>query len=326
MDGGPTLLLPPGEGTGLGGCGANRLRVGALADRLKKNIRHLRKWGRRQGFSCLRLYDHDVPEFALSLDDYEGHVLTTVSEAGAARWSDEQLADEIGQALECRELVFKHRGRRAGGTRLTGDEIDPEQALLVDEDGLKFEVNLHGYGDTGLFLDHRLTRRMVRQAARGLRVLNLFCYTGSFSVAAAVGGARQVVSVDMSRTYLNWAARNLTLNHQDALRHPLVAADVLQWIPEALQSGERFDLVICDPPTFSCSKRMRETFQVQEAQSRLLPDLMAMLQPGGKLLFSCNDSRFRLAADLPLKEITAQTRSEDFRRGSGHRCWSFQAP
>lgn len=297
-----------------------------LADRIAKNGRHLRKWGKRNGFSCLRLYDHDIPEFALSVDDYEGRVLATLSSAATERHSEEELRAEIQAALQPDVVVFKLRGRRPGGTATTASELDPGTGFVVHERDLKFEVNLHGHQDTGLFLDHRLTRVWVRERARGLDVLNLFCYTGSFSVAAGVGGASAVTSIDLSNTYLDWADRNWTLNELPPRNHRLLQADVLQWLPAARDAGETYGLIICDPPTFSNSKRMTQTFDLQELHLPMLVALQRMLVPGGTLLFSCNDSSFKLDASLPLTETTERTRSEDFRRGRGHRSWQWTAP
>lgn len=286
--------------------------MGMLADRIAKNARHLRKWGKRQGFSCLRLYDHDIPEFPLSLDDYEGHLLVTLSEK--ADWN-EQLEVEVRDLLEPQELVVKRRGRQEDS------RLDPSRALVVHEQGMRFEVNLHAHQDTGLFLDHRLTRAWVRGQARGAEVLNLFCYTGSFSVAAALGGARRVTSLDLSHTYLDWAGRNFALNQLPMRPHLFVQDDVLQWLPLALDAEQEYDLIVCDPPTFSNSKRMKQTFDLQRIHLSLLTGLRRLLKPGGRLLFSCNERRFRLDPQLGMEEITARTRSEDFRRGSGHRCW-----
>ena len=283
-----------------------------LGDRVAKNARHLRKWGRRQGFSCLRLYNHDIPEYPLSIDDYQGRALVTLSEG--ASWSQE-LEREMVALLDLSEIVVKSRASREG------TQLQPEQAFVVEEQGMKFEVNLHGHHDTGLFLDHRLTRAWLRQQAAGAEVLNLFCYTGSFSVAAALGGAARVTSVDLSNTYLDWAGRNFLLNGLPHRPHLVVQADVLQWLPQALDAQQRYDWVICDPPTFSNSKRMKQTFDLQKVHLSLLTGLRRLLRPGGQMIFSCNDTRFRLDPALAFQEITGRTQSEDFRRGGGHRCW-----
>lgn len=292
--------------------------MGMLADRIAKNARHLRKWGKRLGFTCLRLYDHDIPEYPLSLDDYEGHFLVTLSEGAEL---DPAELDGLGY----QQLVVKQRGHRAGGTA-PQTQLVAEHAMLVQEAGMKFEVNLHGHQDTGLFLDHRLTRDWVRRQASGAEVLNLFCYTGSFSVAAALGGAARVTSLDLSHTYLDWAGRNFLHNGLSMHPHLFVQGDLLQWLPQALDSDQSYDLIVCDPPTFSNSKRMKQTFDLQKLHLSMLTGLQGLLRPGGRLLFSCNDSRFRLDASLPYEEISSQTRSEDFRRRAGHRCWLLRNP
>jgi 23S rRNA (cytosine1962-C5)-methyltransferase len=288
--------------------------MGMLADRILKNARHLRKWGRRQGFTCLRLYDHDIPQYPLSLDDYEGHLLVTLSQGCQA--GEEELQSEAA-CLDPVEVVFKQRGSA------TESRLNPEKAFVIHEGDLRFEINLHGYQDSGLFLDHRLTRRRIGQHASGRRLLNLFCYTASFSVAAAAGGADSVTSVDLSATYLEWGRRNFLCNRLRPDDHRWIQADILQWLPQAIEAGERYDCIVCDPPTFSNSKRMRQTFEVQRCHGPLMEDLLKLLAPGGELFFSCNDRGFRLDPRLPLREITSQTRSEDFRRGSGHRCWYY---
>lgn len=287
--------------------------MGMLADRIAKNARHLRKWGKRQGFSCLRLYDHDIPEFALSLDDYEGHFLVTLS-AGA-----DFDAFEL-EGLDYSELVVKQRGAQQGSA------LDPALAMVVQENGMKFEVNLHAHQDTGLFLDHRLARNWVREHSRGAEVLNLFCYTGSFSVAAALGGATRVTSLDLSHTYLDWAGRNFAQNALPMRPHLFVQADILQWLPQALDAEQSYDLIVCDPPTFSNSKRMKQTFELQKIHLSMLRGLQGLVRPGGRLLFSCNDRGFRLDESLQFEEISPRTRSEDFRRRGGHRCWLWSNP
>ena len=287
--------------------------MGMLADRIAKNARHLRKWGRRQGFSCLRLYDHDIPEYALSVDDYEGHFLVTLS-AGAT--FDEQLLE----GLDYSQLVVKERGAQVDTA------LQPERAFVVQENGMKFEVNLHGYQDTGLFLDHRMGRQWVREQSRGAEVLNLFCYTGSFSVAAALWGARRVTSLDLSHTYLDWAGRNFAHNGLPMRPHLFVQDDILQWLPQALDAEQSYDLIICDPPTFSNSKRMKQTFELQRVHLSLLRGLQGLVRPRGRLFFSCNDRGFRMDPALQFEEISARTRSEDFRRRGGHRSWLWSNP
>lgn len=289
--------------------------MGMLADRLRKNERHLRKWARRQGYGCLRLYNFDIPEFPFSLDDYEGRLLLTLPQKAAPKMSLEAVLEEIHLALpDSADPVIKSKGESG--------QLDASRSFLVAERELNFEVNLHGHQDSGLFLDHRLTRQRVQQLASGLRVLNLFCYTASFSVAAALGGARRVTSVDLSRTYLEWGQRNFQHNRLDPQAYDWVQADVLTW----LQRPGEYDLILCDPPTFSNSKRMRGVFDVQRDHVALVERLLQLLAPDGQLFFSCNDSRFRLDSSLPLRDITNQTQSPDFQRRGGHRCFLGRRP
>ena len=276
--------------------------MGMLANRLRKNLQHLRKWAQRERVSCYRLYDHDIPEYPLTLDDYEGRLFAVVRREIA------DLESEIGEVLDFPLVV-----RSA-----PSHHIDFTRSFLVHESGLRFEVNLHGHKDTGLFLDHRKLRQWVRANAAKKRVLNLFCYTGSFSVYAAAGGASHVTSVDLSKTYLDWAGRNFS--HNRLPPGELLQGDVLQWLERCRDS---YDLIVCDPPTFSNSKRMQGTFEVQRDHGWLLEICSQRLNAGGILLFSLNDRGFRIGNFPGLKETTAQTTSEDFRRRGAHRSWRW---
>jgi 23S rRNA (cytosine1962-C5)-methyltransferase len=225
-------------------------------------------------------------------------------------------------------VVIKLRLRQRGKSQYER-LVDDAPSFTVGERGLRFEVNLRRYLDTGLFLDHRDTRQWVREHAAGRTFLNLFAYTGSFSVYAAAGGARRTVTVDMSHTYQAWSRRNLAHNRlDDTERHSFVQADVLEFLDRMRQAGARFDLIVLDPPSFSNSKRMRETFDVQRDHVELLRRTLALLAPGGDLLFSNNRKGFRLDAQIAeladVDEITAQTVPQDFRRHAPHRCWRMR--
>lgn len=237
------------------------------------------------------------------------------------------LAAALG--LQPERVILKHRRRQRGSAQYERLERDGP-SFVVSEYGLRFEVNLHRYLDTGLFLDHRETRRLVRDEASGRTVLNLFAYTGSFSVYAGAGGARRVVTVDMSRTYQDWTWRNLELNTlDDPARQKMVCGDVLGFIADARRRGERYDLIVLDPPSFSNSKRMDTTFDIQRDQVSLLSGVLALLEPGGSLYFSTNRQGFRLDTALgerwPFDDISARTLTEDFRRRPAHRCWRVRA-
>jgi 23S rRNA (cytosine1962-C5)-methyltransferase len=227
-------------------------------------------------------------------------------------------------AVQPEDLAFKTRQRQRGLTQYekTGQR---SRAFVVHEAGLAFEVDLHSYLDTGLFLDHRLARQLVREQASEKRVLNLFAYTGSFTVYAAAGAAANTTSVDLSNTYLAWGRRNLQLNRLDDPRHHFVRDDVFRYLDQARRQRERFDLIILDPPSFSNSKKMLEILDVKRDHPRLIEGCLALLDSGGELLFSTNRRRFRLDPSLAdsgtCEEITRQTLPEDFQRHPAHRCW-----
>jgi len=198
----------------------------------------------------------------------------------------------------------------------------------VREAGLRFEVNLEAYLDTGLFLDHRVLRALVRERAAGRRMLNLFAYTGSFTVYAAAGGATASDTVDLSNTYLDWAARNLALNRLDPGRHALIRADVLAWLGLARREARQYDLIVLDPPAFSNSKAMTRALDIQRDHAALIAAARALLAPGGELYFSTNLQSFRLAstlaADPAVTDITAATLPEDFRDARIHRAYRIE--
>ena len=321
--------------------------MGDLANRIVKNARHLSRWARREAVSCFRVYDHDIPEHPLRLDLYrswpEERLYAVAYLAGGNQTDDSARADwkdlverEIAQALSPDAILLKDRGRRPGGAPLAegpplrgaagGVSVAGPMGMppiVVDESGLKFEVHLDGTQDTGLFLDHRQARRWLRRyAAEGDAVLNLFCYTGSFSVYAGDSGAR-VTSVDLSRTYLDWLLRNLALNGQSPERHRLIQGDVMAWIES---QDLTFDVIVCDPPTFSNSKRMDRDFEAQRDHLTLLGECQKRLRHPGCLLFSVNDRGFRLAPELAevMVEISSETLSEDCRRRGAHRAWLLQ--
>lgn len=305
-----------------------------FANRLRKNLRALSKWLRSENIECYRLYDADLPEYAFAIDVYRDQVhvqeyappKTVDRTRAAARRADAMAAIREVLNLPTGNLHFKVRERQRGSSQyerntLTGRDI------TVMESGLKFIVNLDDYLDTGLFLDHRPTRALVRDRVRGKRVLNLFAYTGSFSVYAAAGGARSTTSVDLSRTYLDWARRNMALNGFTGTQHEFVHADCLQWLAQA---GPGYDLIVLDPPSFSNSARMEETLDVQRDHVELIRACMARLTPGGVLVFSNNLRGFRLdeeaLSEWLVRDISRQTLPLDFkRRPNIHRCWDISA-
>jgi 23S rRNA G2069 N7-methylase RlmK/C1962 C5-methylase RlmI len=236
------------------------------------------------------------------------------------------MAAAAGSALDVASdaIYLKSRRRQRGDAQY--DKLDARaERVAVSEGGHRFLVNLADYHDTGLFLDHRTTRRMFAEEARGKRVLNLFSYTGAFSVYAAAAGARSTTSVDLSKTYLGWARDNLALNGLATDAHQLVHADVLQWLSSPDRRDVWYDLVMVDPPTWSTSKRMNETLDIQRDHRALLASVLLLVAPGGVVYFSTNRRKFTLdegvLSGADLEEITDQTLPEDFRARRPHRCW-----
>jgi len=288
-----------------------------LANRLRKNARHRRRWARRCGVECYRIYDRDIPEIQLTVDWYGGRVCVW-------SWADdaEELVEAVGPALEVPpEGVFVKRRARQRGTAQYERVGGARERVEVAEGGLRFLVNLRDYLDTGLFLDQRQTRAMVREEARGSRMLNLFAYTGAFSVYGAAGGAGSTCTVDLSRTYLDWATENMALNGFEGGQHRFERGDVSSWLAQAPR--ESFDLVIVDPPTFSNSKRMRGTWDINRDHVGLLEDVLRVTVAGGVVYFSSNARRFRLGEvrGAEVAEITDRTVPPDFKQRRPHRCW-----
>ncbi|PWB52315.1 MAG: SAM-dependent methyltransferase [Nitrosomonadales bacterium] len=304
----------------------------AFSNRLRKNARHWGKWARRQGISCYRVYDRDIPEFPLAVDVYQDQAHLQEFDTGwqmpdeaHAQWV-EAVRENAAQALELplQHITYKLRARQRGESQYEKTGSSGED-FVVEEGGHRFVVNLAAYLDTGLFLDHRITRHMVQERAAGKRFLNLFAYTGSFTVYAAAGGAASSVTVDMSNTYQDWSLRNFELNGMDLKRHKLVRADVFAYLEQARASGEKFDLIVMDPPSFSNSKKMQGVLDVQRDHPRLINACLELLAPGGELFFSTNLRSFKLdsaaLASTQVKDISAQTVPEDFRNKKIHYCW-----
>jgi 23S rRNA (guanine2445-N2)-methyltransferase / 23S rRNA (guanine2069-N7)-methyltransferase len=307
--------------------------VATLVNRLRKNRRTLGGWARREGITCYRIYDADLPEYALAIDLYEdwAHVQEYAAPASvpagraAARLNAALTVIPGALDLPADHLVLKVRQRQKGQAQYERQAARGE-FLEVGEGGLRFLVNLTDYLDTGLFLDHRRTRGLIRDLAPGRRFLNLFAYTGTATVYAAAGGAAATTSVDLSAVYLDWARRNMARNgFAEGPRHRFVRADCLRWLP-APPAGA-YDLIFLDPPTFSTSKRMGDDIlDVQRDHVRLIRDATRLLAPDGILLFSTNFRRFTLErerlASLQLDDIAAATLPRDFARSPRiHACW-----
>ncbi len=312
----------------------NEERIAApdFGNRLAKNIKKLTAWAEKEGIDCYRLYDADLPEYNLAVDKYQDYLV--VQEYKAPKNIDPKkargrLLDAISTALKIigiasDKLVLKTREKQKGTSQYQklshkGEYFD------VNEYGVKFWVNLTDYLDTGLFLDHRLTRKMIGQKAKDKRFLNLFAYTGSASVHAALGGALATTTIDMSNTYLNWAENNFDLNDINMCGHKFIQADCLKWLSE---TREKFDLIFIDPPTFSNSKRMEQTFDVERDQLVLFKNLKRILSENGEIIFSNNKRNFKMDLEglgslgLTAQNISKQTLPLDFARNVHiHNCW-----
>ena len=303
-----------------------------FANRLTKNIKKIEKWAKQQGIDAYRLYDADLPEYNLAVDRYADHIV--VQEYAAPKNIDEnkarqRLLDAVSATLyvtgvETNKLVLKVRQKQKG-TNQYEKLANKGEYFYVNEYGAKLWVNLTDYLDTGLFLDHRLTRKMVGEMAKGKTFLNLFAYTGSATVHAALNGAKSTTTVDMSNTYLNWAEQNLILNDLPLKNHRLFQADCLQWLAEC---RERFELIFVDPPTFSNSKRMEDSWDVQRDHIKLMKQLKRILTNEGTIVFSNNKRGFKMDFDglaelgLQAENISAKTLPLDFERNPHiHNCW-----
>jgi len=313
-----------------------------FANRLRKNLKNLGRWAQRSGVDCYRLYDADLPEYAIAVDLYHGERLWVhVQEYQAPKSVDAAKAQQrlrealsvIPQVLEIApaQLHFKVRQQQKG--RAQYEKLSEKKSFHeVREGNCRLLVNFTDYLDTGLFLDHRITREMIEKEAKGKSFLNLFAYTGSASVHAAVGGASSTTTVDMSKTYLDWAQQNMALNGFTGREHEFIQADCTTWLQDEAALGTyRYDLIFIDPPTFSNSKRMEGVFDVQRDHVWMIRLALQLLAPGGVLYFSNNYRKFKLdeeaLAGLRVEDVTAKTIPEDFKRnGKIHQCWRICAP
>lgn len=306
-------------------------------NRLVKMAKHRRRWAAR-GIPCYRLYDRDVPGASYAIDRYGGWIhISEYETASVDDPHDDSGSDRraavlaiVSDALSVpsERIVLKRRERQRGRSQYERHET-PDRWLVVDEHGLKFRVNLTGYLDTGLFLDHRQTRCLVRDEVQQRHFLNLFAYTGAFTVYAAQGGAASTTTVDLSNTYLDWAYENLQLNDLAGPQHEFVRADTFQFLL-AQPPRPTYDLVVIDPPTFSNSKRTEQVWDIQNDHVTLFKALHPLLKPDARIIFSTNFRRFRLdeagldAVGYSWREITRQTIPDDFKGTKVHRTWKLE--
>ncbi len=310
-----------------------------FANRLKKNLKPLRKWAKKYDINAYRVYDADMPEYALSVDYYhtvEGGEWLVVNEYAAPKTVDKTKAKKrLYEALSVLpsvfelatdHIVFKVREKQKGSSQY--EKLDENKHFYtVIENGTKLRVNFTDYLDTGLFLDHRDVRAFVAQKSRRKSLLNLFCYTATVTAQAATLGASSSLSIDMSKTYLYWAKHNLMNNGIDESKHRLKQADVLDWLEKESQAPtEGFDVIFLDPPSFSTSKRMEGTLDIQRDHVTLIEQAMRLLNPGGQLVFSNNLRKFKLDKEaldgISIEDITRKTMPRDFERNTKiHQAW-----
>ena len=317
-----------------------------LRNRLQKNAKHLQRWARRNGVSCYRVYDADLPEFSFSLDRYQSEIDPAIDwlhlqEYQAPASIDPEVAAQrielaqqvVGEvfAVPQNRLFCKTRSRQRGAGQYQKQDNRGEFSQ-VREAAASLLINLSDYLDSGLFLDHRITRDRVYREANGKRVLNLFCYTATVGVLAALGGADSVVNVDLSANYLKWARENHQINGlDDEQRYSLLRADIVALLqhPSRHSLQRDFDLIFLDPPSFSNSSKMQETLDIQRDHAKLISLAMDLLLPEGLLLFSTNRRGFKMATEVAekfsVRDITHATVSEDFKRNPKlHLCWEIR--
>ena len=309
-----------------------------VCNRLKKNLKKMRGWIKKQNTDCYRVYDADMPEYSVAIDVYGQWI--HIQEYQAPKSVDPQKAESrlrdvldavpVAFNVDREKVVLKQRKVQKGKRQY--EKQDQQQNFMeVKEGNCTLYVNLTDYLDTGLFLDHRPIRTEIEGLAKNKDFLNLFSYTCTASVHAAVGGARSTTSVDMSQTYLNWGRKNLTLNGLNEQNHEFVQADCLKWLETAQTEKDRYDIIFMDPPSFSNSKRMDDVLDVQRDHVQLIELAMGLLRPGGTLIFSNNFRRFKMERDalkqFNIDDVTQESLPDDFKRNTKiHQCYKITFP
>lgn len=306
-----------------------------LANKIRKNYRHVRKWAKRTNSDCFRIYDRELPKYPLAIDFYAGRYC--VHYFALAHQSEEPpqyLIDELYKSLKMifqvgPELIYWRTRSKRKETRQYEKAGESKEFFTVYEYGVKFKVNLADYLDTGLFLDHRETRHLVAGIAKEKRLLNLFAYTCAFSVQAAAAGAAYTKSVDMSNTYTAWGQDNFVLNQLSLKNNEVVRADCLKFLDEEIKSGNKYDIIIIDPPTISKSKKMDQMFDVQYDYVNLIRKSQQLLLNDGVIFFSTNSRKFVFDEShfhhCKIKEISYKTIPLDFHDPKIHRCWQISS-
>ena len=313
----------------------NMSNINDLINRLGKNLKHQLKWAKRQNLEAWRIYDRDIPQFPFAIDVYGEHIHLQEYDTGwlMSPEDHQNWLDEVCEAVQFvtgfpkQNIHSKQRARQKGMAQYEKTGAISED-FVIREYGRQFWINLDKYLDTGLFLDHRNTRKKVGDTAAGKRFLNLFSYTGSFTVYAATGGAVYSETVDLSNTYLDWAKRNFQLNGMDLDKHQIVRADVFQYLADTAKQNKQFDLIVLDPPSFSNSKKMLDILDIQRDQAKLIDGAMNLLAQDGVLYFSNNLRSFTLddviVSRYAVKDISKFSIPDDFRNKKIHQCWEIR--
>ena len=306
----------------------------AFMNRLKKRLKQLQKYNKKNNITSFRVYDADLPDYNLAIDYYEGKWIYVQEYAPPSKVDPRVAEQRIRNAMKIIPLVFetnresiflKVRQKQKGKDQYER-QGDTAAFVVMKENGAKFWVNFHDYLDTGIFLDHRLTRAMIGNLSKGKDVLNLFCYTGTATVMAIKGGAKSTVSVDSSNTYLEWMKKNLTLNHLEGTGNEIIRDDVMQWLRHC---RKKFDMVFLDPPTFSNKKSTNAVFDIQNDHPELIGLVKTVLRKKGIIIFSTNFRRFKLLTEqlhgFSIEDITESTIPFDFSRNQKiHRCYKLE--
>lgn len=311
-------------------------------NRVKKNFDFLKKWAKRGNITAYRVYDKDIPQYPYTVDFYDGSIVIYQYESLKYNHenNEEYLEKDIKKLEEViisiknifqidEDNIFLKKRKKQKGILQYEKEIDKKITKIVTEGDMKFIVNLSDYIDCGLFLDHRKTRQLVKNLAFDNNILNLFSYTGSVSVAAALGKAKSVTSVDMSNTYLNWAEENFKLNNISLHNHEFIREDITKWLPEIALTRKKFDFIFIDPPSFSNSKKMQELFDIQKDYIKIINNSEKILSTNGKIIFSCNLRSFKFTNEFfndkfLIEDISLKTIPQDFRNSKIHYTWMLR--
>ncbi|MEC7839271.1 MAG: class I SAM-dependent methyltransferase [Chlamydiota bacterium] len=305
-----------------------------LKNKIRKNYKHIKKWAKRTRTNAFRVYDRDIKEYPIAIDYYDGrfcvHYFTKLRGSDEAPCELENLTNQALSSLfgvnDC-DIFWRSRIKRKR-TEQYEKVGESKEYFEIFEYGVKFWINLTDYLDTGLFLDHKETRQMVAKLAKEKRLLNLFAYTSSFSVHAATMGAKFTKSVDMSNTYTQWSRDNFQLNGLSKINNEIVRADCMKFLFDEVESGNKYDVIVIDPPTISRSKKMDEMFDIQEDYQFLIKKALMLLNDGGTIFFSTNSRKFHFDETLfkgrQIKEITHKTIPLDFHNKKIHRCWTVE--